>query len=188
MNHGAMSGPDPSWTPRSGVADATAAIGEPAVVAWCCDLLTGRAAPEDPAGPPLEWIGGRPGTFPLERWLRPDQRYWPRVWAARALRYAWRPEAEPAVVAALADEAWRVREHACAVVQLRELSAGDEILGLTADPVARVRVAACEALAQVGEAEHADALRGAADDDEPAVAEAAEAALAVLAHRLDRPL
>ena len=180
---------NPTWTPAAGVAAAEAALGPAAVVAWCCDLLTGRLAPDDPDGPPLEWIGGAPGTFPLERWQRLDQTYWPRVWAIRALRYIWDPSAESAARRALDDESWRVREHACAVVALREVpDAAEQVAVLTADPVSRVRRAACKVLAVVGEAEHADALRAALDDGDPAVRSAADRALQELARRLDRPL
>ena len=179
----------PTWTPAAGVATAEAALGPASVVAWCCALLTGRLAPDDPDGPPLEWIGGAPGTFPLERWRRPDQAYWPRVWAIRALRYVWDSSAEAAVRAALVDESWRVREHACAVVALREVpDAAQQVAALTVDPVPRVRRVACKALAAVGEAEQAYALRAAMDDEDPAVRGGAERALAELARRLDRPL
>ena len=164
MHHDAVTR---SWTPRSGVAAAEQQLGTQALVGWCCDLLTGRLAPEDPDGPPLTLIAGAPGRYDRDRWLRPDQRYWPRVWAVRALRYVWAPAAEPAVLGALVDESWRVREHACAVVRLRELGvAGDRVAALTADPVLRVRAAACAALGVVGEAEHAVALHDGADDGE----------------------
>jgi len=180
---------DPSWTPARGAAQAEAALGRLAVVAWCCDLLTGRLAPDDPDGPPLEWIGGAPGTFPLERWQRPDQAYWPRVWAIRAFRYIWDPSAEPAVRRALGDESWRVREHACTVVALREVpDVADQLAELTSDEVPRVRRAACTSLAAVGEAEHADALRAAMEDADPTVRGRADRALDGLARRLDRPL
>ncbi len=180
---------NPAWTPAAGVAAAEVALGRASVVAWCCNLLSGRLAPDDPDGPPLEWIGGAPGTFPLERWQRPDQAYWPRVWAIRALRYVWDPSAESAVRAALVDESWRVREHACAVVALREVpDAAEQVAVLTTDPVSRVRQVACKALATVGEAEHADALRAATDDEDPVVRSAAERTLDELARRLDRPL
>jgi hypothetical protein len=180
---------DPPWTPAAGVAAAEAALGPASVVEWCCDLLTRRLAPYDPGGWPLEWIGGPPGTFPLERWRRPDQAYWPRVWAIRALRYDWDSSAESAVRLALRDESWRVREHACAVAALREVpDAAEELAALTGDSVSRVRRAACKALAALGDAEHADALRTAMDDGEPAVRDAAERALHELSRRLDRPI
>ncbi len=49
------------------------------------------------------------------------QQYWLRVWAARALLYAWDDMARGAVLGALADEAWRVREIAAKVVARRLL-------------------------------------------------------------------
>jgi len=64
------------------------------------------------------------------------------------LLYAWNDEAVPAVLFALRDEAWRVREMAAKVVARRHL---DEALGLVADlqedENARVRAAASRALA-----------------------------------------
>jgi HEAT repeat protein len=115
--------------------------------------------------------------------------YWVRVWAARAFLYAWRPFAAPAVVGALADPAWRVREMALKVIRLRELGeAADLVIPLTEDEVARVRAAAVRALALVGEAEHAPLIHTAADDPDSAVRSAAQAALAKLATRLDRPI
>ena len=66
--------------------------------------------------------------------------------------------------------------------------AADQVAELTTDEVPRVRRAACTSLAAVGEAEHADALRTATDDADPAVRDAAARALDWLARRLDRPL
>lgn len=71
--------------PADWVADACADLGTDAVVAWCVGLLTGQ--PVDDA-PSLDRIGG-PGAADLVAGYegtpgKPD--YWPRVWAARALR------------------------------------------------------------------------------------------------------
>jgi HEAT repeat protein len=62
--------------------------------------------------------------------------------------YAWDDNAADAVIAALADEAWRVREMAAKVVARRRL--GDAltvVAALQQDPVPRVRAAAARALA-----------------------------------------
>lgn len=48
------------------------------------------------------------------------------MWAARSLLYAWDVEAVPAVLGALGDEAWRVREMAAKVVAHRRLEDGLE--------------------------------------------------------------
>lgn len=115
--------------------------------------------------------------------------YWPRVWGARGLRYAWHERAAAAVVDALGDPVWRVREMAAKVVQQYELGEAADALGeLSADPVPRVRAAVAAALGTVGEAEHAEVLHGLAADPEPRVRRRAERGLRNLSERLDRQL
>jgi HEAT repeat protein len=185
-----MAGPEPDdlhQHPRVLVARACAVYGTAAVAAWCADLLAGRVAPDDPQAPHLTWIGKVHAATLLRRGDLSGQEHWPRVWAARALRYAWAPGAAGAVVGGLSDPAWRVREMAAGAVLLRELGeAAERLAELTGDPVARVRAAALRALGEVGEAEHGPALRAAREDADPAVRRAAEAALARLRLRLDR--
>ncbi|BCJ33727.1 hypothetical protein Athai_12300 [Actinocatenispora thailandica] len=119
----------------------------------------------------------------------PSLLYWPRVWAARALVYVWDDAAIPAVLDALGDDAWRVREMAAKVVIAHQLgAAGDLLVPLLSDPVPRVRAAAARALGVVGEAEHAPPLRKATADEEAQVSTRAEAALRTLSKRLDRDL
>jgi HEAT repeat protein len=164
-------------------------LGADAVADWCVDLLRGGDWTDDdaPELPDLDWIGGRSSVAMVAKDL--DLGYWPRVWAARALLHAYRPRAEPAVVGGLSDASWRVREMCAKVVRAHELgSAADELAPRCADEVPRVRAAAVRALAVVGEAEHADAVRDCLDDPEPSVRTAAAAALRALARRLDRPL
>lgn len=181
------------WTPTSGVRAAERALGRTALVDWCVELLTGRVAGADPSTPSLRWIGGAAAGTDAHRdyWARPEMAYWPRVWAARALRYVWQPSCASAVVAGLDDAAWRVREHCCALAGAHEIAdAADRLAALGSDieQTPRVRAAAVKALAAVGEYEHAAAIKVALDDPEPAVREAAERALRLLADRLDRPL
>jgi HEAT repeat protein len=91
-------------------------------------------------------IGGPAAESVLGPHPRQDQRYFLRVWAARALLYAWDDSAQDAVLAALADESWRVREMAAKVVARRRL--GDAlpiVAGMNDDQVARVRAAAARA-------------------------------------------
>jgi HEAT repeat protein len=160
--------------------------GGDAVADWCADLLRGGDW-TDVDAPELDWIGGRSSVAMVAKNL--DLEYWPRVWAARALLHAFRPRAEPAVVAGLSDLSWRVREMCAKVARAHELgSAADELARRCADEVPRVRVAAVRALAAVGEAEQADVVRDCLDDPEPDVAGAAEAALRAMSRRLDRPL
>jgi HEAT repeat protein len=73
-----------------------------------------------------------------------------RVWAARALLYAWDDQALDAVIGALRDEAWRVREMAAKVVARHRI--GDALTAvddLRNDSVPRVRAAAERAMASI---------------------------------------
>jgi HEAT repeat protein len=164
-------------------------LGTKAVAAWCADLLSGQATCDDPDLPSLAWLGGPHGAVLLELGdlAARDQDYWPRVWAARALLHIWDPQACPAVVSALDDDAWRVREMAARVVRRWEVpDAADGLVALTADGVPRVRLAAVRALGQVGDAEHAEPVRAAAQDPDTRVAVAAARALDEMEQRLDR--
>lgn len=112
------------------------------MVTGCIALLQGQDV--DPqlivalGGPPARWaITGEAGGPP----------YWLRVWAARGLLWAWDDRATSAVVAALDDEAWRVREAALKVVARHEVGdAMSAVESLQHDPVPRVRRAAERAL------------------------------------------
>ena len=83
------------------------------MVAGCVGLLRQRAADDA-----LVFAIGGPGARPV---LDGGQQYWLRVWAARALLYAWDDMARAATLDALTDEAWRVREMAAKVVARRLL-------------------------------------------------------------------
>ena len=125
-------------TPRQSVADECARRGVASVVAGCVDLLNGKAADDDLVlalgGPPADWVRtGEPSGPP----------YWLRVWAARGLLYAWDDSAREAVLEALHDDAWRVREMALKVVARQCMQAASERVDeLRNDPSARVREAA----------------------------------------------
>ena len=127
-------------TPRQSVEAECQLRGKPAVVDGCVALLEGRGDVDDAfvlalGGPAAESVlggaaGGREG-------------YWPRVWGARGLLYAWEDRAAPAVIRATADDAWRVREMAARVVARHRV--GDALTavdGLRNDDVPRVRAAA----------------------------------------------
>jgi hypothetical protein len=160
------------------------------VVLRCASLLAARRG-DDVVGAELELamvLGGRDEPGWLAGGKGPGHAYFARVWAARALLYTWGDQATEAVIGALDDEQWRVREMAAKVVRFRELaSAADRLGALTDDPVPRVRIAAVRALAVVGEGEHAMAVAALTDDPEPSVVRAATHALEELARRLDRP-
>ncbi len=131
-------------TPRQSVEHLCTSRGETAVVSGCVALLEGAPADVDIelvvalGGPPARWaLTGEP----------PGPDYWLRVWATRGLLYVWRDEAVPAVLIALGDEAWRVREMAAKVVARRRLdNALEPVADLQADENARVRAAASRAL------------------------------------------
>lgn len=174
-------------TPREHWAAVERQHGVARTVRWCAELLTGAVTAEESEHPAFDALG-REGY--LERILAgnaPD--YWIRVWAARGLLYVWEESAAPSVVAGLSDEHWRVREMCAKVCRLRGLGqAADDLASLITDAVPRVRLAATRALAELGEAEHAAAVRTAVDDPDEKVSSAAMAALNVMSDRLDRDL
>jgi hypothetical protein len=177
-----------STTPAQRVGAACDRWGEGEVVRRCAAQLV--ADPAAPVGDQLDLavvLGGLRDPDFLAGGRPPGNAYWARVWAARALRYAWVDSAAPAVVAALDDDHWRVREMAAKVVGQRELAdAADRLAQLLDDDTPRVRAAAARALGAVGEGEHGDALRRATDDPDRTVSRAADAALDALSARLDR--
>jgi HEAT repeat protein len=136
--------PDAHWdmTPRQSVERECARRGEAEVVAACVGLLAG----EDADRAFVFAIGGPAAESVLGPHPRRDQRYFLRVWAARALLYAWNDGAQGAVLAALSDESWRVREMAAKVVARRQLGeALAAVAEMRGDPVPRVRAAAARA-------------------------------------------
>ena len=178
-------------TPGDRARAAADALGDEVLTDWCADLLVGRAVWGDPALPDIGWVGGRA----VAGWGSPDHldddtRYWSQVWAARTLLYVWSERCGPDVVAALVDPAWRVREMCAKVAARWEVGpAADPCADLVAtDDVPRVRAAAARVLGAVGEAEHADALHAAVDDQDESVRTAAARALRTLERRLDRHL
>lgn len=126
-------------TPKQSIELECARRGEADVVAGCVELLAGRDVDDE-----LVFAIGGPGARSvLDGW----QQYWLRVWAMRALLYAWDDTARPAVLAGLADQAWRVREMAAKVIARRQL--GDalaDVAKLRDDPVPRVRAVAARAV------------------------------------------
>ncbi len=133
-------------TPRQSVAFECARRGEPQVVAGCVALLRRQQADDDL----ILALGGPVGEIVLNDGPAQRNQYWRRVWGARGLLYAWADEtgdAEEAVIEALADEHWRVREMASKVIARRKLGAALEpVARLRDDPVPRVRAAAGRAV------------------------------------------
>lgn len=140
-----MSPAPPDATPRERIAHEVRNRGRGAVIESCVALLQGGEVDADL----ILTLGGAPATWVLDQ-SGGGQDYWLRVWAARGLLWAWDDTALDAVVAALADEAWRVREMAAKVVARHLLGdALPEVLGLREDPVPRVRAAAERAVVRL---------------------------------------
>lgn len=133
-------------TPRQRVTSACRQRGEADVVADCVAALEGRVVGEDF----LLVIGGAPALAVLEGREGGPEGYWPRVWGARGLLYAWSDVATEAVATATTDASWRVREMAAKVVARHVVSdALEAVIVLRDDPVPRVRAAAERAVARV---------------------------------------
>ncbi|GIF26228.1 hypothetical protein BJ973_003498 [Actinoplanes tereljensis] len=137
-------------TPRQRIEAACADRGTPRVVAGCVALIGGGET--DPAL--VETLGGPAGPRYLDS--PEDQRYWLRVWGVRGLLWALGlpdapspedPDVVAALVSALADERWRVRENAAKVVARHRVDACQPaIAALLNDEIPRVRVASARAL------------------------------------------
>jgi hypothetical protein len=126
------------WTPREGIEQACARRGERAVVDGCVDLLIDRGADPDLVlalgGPPARWAKSGEASGPT---------YWLKVWAARGLLWNWDEVAVPAVISALDDDAWRVREMALKVVARHKIDEAAAVVAtLQTDSSLRVRAAA----------------------------------------------
>lgn len=123
------------------MADAVAARGPSTMVEACVALLSGAAVDDDL----VLAVAGVQGAAALE--ARGYKEYWLRVWGARGFLYVWDDGALPALIAAVDDDEWRVREMVAKVVAKRLLDdAAGAVAPLCDDPVPRVRAAAERAL------------------------------------------
>jgi len=128
-------------TPRLSIEAECGRRGRPALVAGCVALLKRKPVDDALVVAP----GGRHGVMVLDG--DAQSQYWPRVWAARGLLWAWDPVALPAILEALDDEHWRVREMAAKVVARHVVSdAFEAVAAMTDDPVPRVVEAAARAV------------------------------------------
>jgi hypothetical protein len=154
-------------TPATRVADAITTLGEDGVVERAVALLAGYNVGEEF----LLVAGGShaqgllDGAPPL---------YWPEVWGARVLLYAWNDTATDAVLAGLQNRAWRVREMCCRVAAARHLNAAEYLRELLTDETARVRAAAARAMGEVGSSADLELLSALFKDPEIDVRRAAQ--------------
>lgn len=112
--------------------------------------------------------------------------YWPELWGLRALLYVWNDTATPAVVNALHNTAWRVREMAVRVIAARELPAATELTELLGDETPRVRIAVARGLAAVGKLDNIEDIRPLIKDADIEVRRAAQQSIDVLRKRFPR--
>ena len=160
-------------TPASRVADAISSLGEDGVVERAIALLAGFNVGE-------EFLLVAGGTHAQGLLDGAPPLYWPEVWGARVLLYAWNDTAADAVLAGLQNQAWRVREMCCRVAAARGLPAVEYLHELLTDDTARVRAAAARALGVVGSAADVDVLANLFRDPEIDVRRAAQQARSAL--------
>ena len=141
-------------TPQQRIVVECASGGRAALINGCVALLAGR--PDDVDDRLITVLGGDAAGHVLDGGEGGRSGYWPRVWAARGLLHAWderaaetgtigeaTDEATEAVLGALGDHAWRVREMAAKVVAAHRVGqALDAVAPLRDDPIPRVRAAA----------------------------------------------
>lgn len=154
-------------TPATRVRDAITTLGEDAVVERAIGLLAGLNV-----GDEFLLVAG--GTHAQGLLDGAPPLYWPEVWGARVLLYAWNDTAADAVMAGLQNRAWRVREMCCRVAAARHLPAVEYLRELLADDTARVRAAAARALGDVGTVDDVEALSALFKDPEIDVRRAAQ--------------
>ena len=168
-------------SPGDRIALAIQKFGERDVADRAVALLSGNNEGEEF----LLWVGGRHAQGILDG---APALYWPEVWGARTLLYAWDEPAGASVRAGLANQAWRVREMCCRVVAARELPFAEQLVPLLADEVARVRANAARALGVVGDHSEALEVKRLLKDPELDVRKQTGAALKVFTGRLGRSI
>jgi hypothetical protein len=138
--------PRPSrWglTPRQSIEIECARRGRDQIIDGCVALLCRRDVDDDL----IMALGGPNGQNVIHDGPAQRNQYWGRVWGARGLLYAFDERAADAVIGALRDEHWRVREMAAKVIARHKLGAAlPAVAELRDDPVPRVRAASERAL------------------------------------------
>ncbi|MET4781774.1 HEAT repeat domain-containing protein [Glaciihabitans sp. UYNi722] len=163
-------------SPSERIADAVARFGEQIVAERAASLLMGGNEGDEF----LLYVGGRHAQGVLDG---APPLYWPEVWGARALTFAWDESATSAVHRGLGDQAWRVREMCARVCFMRRLPETEALIALLADEVARVRAAAARALAEIGDVSLTEALTALLQDPEKEVRRAGHDAMVRIAKR-----
>jgi hypothetical protein len=126
-------------TPRQSVELECARRGRGPVIAGCVALLRGQDVDDNL----IMALGGPAGRVVLDDGPKQRNQYWRRVWGARGLLYAFDESAAEAIIEALGDEHWRVREMAAKVIAKHKIGAAlGAVAGLRADRIPRVRSAA----------------------------------------------
>ena len=126
-------------TPRQSVELECARRGRGPVTAGCVALLRGQDVDDNL----IMALGGPVGRVVLDDGPKQRTQYWRRVWGARGLLYAFDESAAEAIIEALGDEHWRVREMAAKVIAKHKIGAAlGAVAGLRDDPIPRVRSAA----------------------------------------------
>jgi hypothetical protein len=138
--------PRPSrWglTPRQSIELECARRGRDQVIDGCVALLRGRDVDADL----IMALGGPNGQNVIHDGPAQRNQYWGRVWGARGLLYAFDERAAGAIIGALGDDHWRVREMAAKVIARHKVGAAlPAVAGLRDDGVPRVRAAGERAL------------------------------------------
>jgi hypothetical protein len=125
-------------TPRQSVELECARRGHQQVVDGCVKLLRGLDVDDNL----IMALGGPAGRIVLDDGPAQRNQYWRRVWGARGLLYVFDDRAAPAIIGALHDEHWRVREMAAKVIARHKIDAAlAAVANLRDDPVPRVRSA-----------------------------------------------
>lgn len=159
---------------------AVSLYGEEAVVARSISLMNGNNEGEDF----LLYVGGEHAQGVLDG---APVLYWPELWGTRALLYVWDDSAINAVLDALRNPAWRVREMAARVTAERGLPAVDELLELLTDDTPRVRIAGAKALGAVGTMDNLDSIKNLAKDPNIEVRRGVRQSLDALRARFPKP-
>lgn len=111
-------------------------------MAGCIDLLSGDHRDSEL----IYVLGGAPAHQVLVDG-NPEHDYWIRLWGARGLLWVWNDSASAAIIGALADDSWRVREMAAKVVRRNLVGEALAAVALCQqDPILRVRLPAQRAV------------------------------------------